>query len=736
MYYCKFHSIVSTTDLPMIVSRKWVGIVDPHRQCIPAKDETRPAGKKKKLREFFKHEGHMACFDGIFGMSSAQTDYDATLFRFPLRQDATSSRICKTTYNPDKVNENLFTSLKKEAPIILLFLKNVTSISLHKWDNAASQPTFLFRIEVGAKSKQVLQTEREKCKQIAKSYCPSSTQAELQLFTVSFLQTLPKEKPKEVHWLVLNAIGSDNSTLKKLGVELKVLPWVGIAACLSSHVPLSEAGGYRFSASAITEAYTLYCELKPILQKLHYSQVKVPLSYEDAGSINGQAFCFLPLPGYTALPVNIHGYFSVADNRRSIKWPAHDDKGKEAQWNHLLLHSLVAPAYAILLACRSSLLQYEGTLPTQNTRHITDPYAAWPVHGEVKNQTIWSELVEPALKLASEFPLLWTYADGGKWVKLSEAYFLPGSFQTNTRTTPPALAIEVLIQARLPVVSFPNALCETLRSYQTLKKLVLDHEVTPALVRKALKKHKQLSSSNSDLYAVLDYILSDDVHTTFNDVDLVGIPLLPLMSKELPFCEFETSQRAKPKYVFTSNLKDVLHFLPGVDDITVNTDVPPVLEAKLVRIAQRGKLQLQLAKRENICSSILKQSIFSWCKQQERISVWKWTPGRHGHPPVRWISSVWNWLWTKSVDLSLLEGLPLIPQSLPHDCSSVSLIEVTKVLHLITLPSLPSHIEPAMFRYILEQLGFVVVERSICFVHLQIDSYVPTLKPDLVAQQI
>ena len=731
------------TDLPMIVSGKWVGIVDPHRQCIPAKDDTRPAGKKKKLGNFFKHEGHVACFDGIFDLSSAQTDYNATLFRFPLRQDGTGSKICNTAYNPDKVKENLFSSLQKEAPIILLFLKSITNISLHEWDSAASRPTFLFRIEVDAKSRQVMQKARGNCEQMAERYCPSSTQAELQLYTTTFLQTLPEEKPKEVHWLVLNAIGSDNVELNKLGMELKVLPWVGIAANLSNHVPLPGAECYRFSASAIAEPNALHHELKPILQKLHRSQVTLPLSNEDTGSISGQAFCFLPLPGCTALPVNIHGYFSVADNRRSIKWPAHDDKGKEAQWNHLLLRSLVAPAYAILLACRSSLIQYQGTLPALNTRHITDPYAAWPVHGEVKNQAIWSELVEPTLKLASEYPLLWTQADGGKWVKLSEAYFLPGSFQTSTRTAPPSLAIEVLIEASVPVVSFPNVLCETLQFYQTLNKLVLDREVTPSLVRQALKKHKQILSlkfAHSDqysLFALLDYILSDDDHITFDDSHLVGIPLLPLMSKERPFCQFEASRQANPRYVFTSSVKDVLHFLQGVDVMTVSTDVPSGLQAKLVRIAQHGKLQLQLAKVDTICSTILKDSIFSWCKQREHTSVWRWTPGCNNHPPIRWISSVWNWLCSKSVDLSRLEGLPLIPQSLPHDCvHAVSLIEVTRSLHLITLPNLPHQIEPAMFRCILKQLGFMVVERSICFDHPKMSTYIPTLKPDLVAKQI
>ena len=735
----KTYTYFSHADLPMIVSRKWMGIVDPHRKCVCVKDETQPAGEKKRLGEFFKHKGLMACFDGIFGMSSEQTDYNATLFRFPLRQDGTVSKISSTTYSPEKVNENLFNSLKEEAPIILLFLKNVTSISVYRWD---SNVTLLFGVEVDAESKQALQTERRQSKILAENYSLSSSHAEVQLFTATFLQTLAEREYKKIHWLVLSVIGSSNMALKKLGDDLKVLPWVAIAANLPEHIHLPQ--DCSFSASAITEPSTLLQELSPFLQQLHKSQLTLPLSHEDVGSVSGKAFCFLPLPGCTALPVNVHGYFSVADNRRSIKWPAHDDKGKEARWNYELLHNLVAPAYSILLACRSSLLQYQGTQPVQNTRYITDPYAAWPVYREVKNQTIWSDLVEPTLKLASEFPLVWTQADGGMWVKLSDAYFLPGSFSSTPRILPPALAIEALIYAGIPVVNFPSALCETLQLYETLLKIVVNHEITPYLVRKALVKHKEFLRSKSTMtdqnpmYALLDYILSDCGRSTFSEKDLVGIPLLPLRSDKLPFCQFEDSLQANSNYVyiFPSNLKEVLQLLPGVDCMIVSTKIPPGLEEKLVMLANRRWLQLKLATPDNICSTILKQSVFSWCKQQKCPSVWRWTPGCSNHPPLEWITGFWNWLTSKSIQLPLLEGLPLIPQSLPQDSLHteviISLIEITKT---ISLTIIPFH-QPAMLVGILEQLGFTIVESSVCFAHPMMNSYIPTLKPALVAQQI
>ena len=35
-------------------------------------------------------------------------------------------------------------------------------------------------------------------------------------------------------------------------------------------------------------------------------------------SFHGNAFCYLPLPGPTGLPVHVHAAFALTDNRRDI----------------------------------------------------------------------------------------------------------------------------------------------------------------------------------------------------------------------------------------------------------------------------------------------------------------------------------------------------------------------------------------------------------------------------------
>ena len=43
----------------------------------------------------------------------------------------------------------------------------------------------------------------------------------------------------------------------------------------------------------------------------------------------GRAFCFLPLPAETGLPVHVHGYFELSSNRRNI-WFGDDMAGEGA----------------------------------------------------------------------------------------------------------------------------------------------------------------------------------------------------------------------------------------------------------------------------------------------------------------------------------------------------------------------------------------------------------------------
>jgi len=61
-----------------------------------------------------------------------------------------------------------------------------------------------------------------------------------------------------------------------------------------------------------------------------------------------RAFCFLPLPLKTGLPVHVNAHFALDHEARRCLWPD-DDAGAKADWNYLLVRDVVAPAYVSLL---------------------------------------------------------------------------------------------------------------------------------------------------------------------------------------------------------------------------------------------------------------------------------------------------------------------------------------------------------------------------------------------------
>jgi hypothetical protein len=81
--------------------------------------------------------------------------------------------------------------------------------------------------------------------------------------------------------------------------------------------------------------------------------VAAPLVGPDARAVArdgraGRAFCYLPLPVSTAMPVHINGYFELSSNRRDI-WHGEDMAGEgrlRSEWNALLLHDVASLAYA------------------------------------------------------------------------------------------------------------------------------------------------------------------------------------------------------------------------------------------------------------------------------------------------------------------------------------------------------------------------------------------------------
>nr|XP_016851547.1 PREDICTED: sacsin-like [Anolis carolinensis] len=131
------------------------------------------------------------------------------------------------------------------------------------------------------------------------------------------------------------------------------------------------------------------------------------------GQPPGRAFCTLPLPVTTGLPIHINGNFAVDSSRRDLR--KDDGQGNTyATWNRLLLRCLVAPLYCQLL---EELRQALGNTPLKfhsltSCRALLDSKYLWyfPCVTEDVSPP-WQELVTCVYELAHEehLPLIPVY---------------------------------------------------------------------------------------------------------------------------------------------------------------------------------------------------------------------------------------------------------------------------------------------------------------------------------------
>ena len=681
---------MNSTDLPIIVSGDTVGILDPHKKYTNLIGTEQKAGLDDSLSNFMKCPGHAACFNGIFGLDTTTDNYQGTLFRFPLRKHDAHSEITKMPYPPERVLKTLYDSFFEEAPLILLFLKHVQEISLYEGSK------LLYKVAIDPLQKSVVTAERQACKE--------STSRPNKCVLRAYSTTVQVHRggtSENYHWLIMNLIGRQTKQSQQLGF----LPWVGIAAPLPGIITLRGLNIQTDKVELILKAL-----VAPRIQR-QFSSLRASLTWTGkvVGHNQGHVFCFLPLPGKTSLPVNIHGYFAIADNRRNIVWPSHDDMNERAAWNKYLVQTLIAPAYSVLLIIRSSLLSYSGTpLPLPSTEGgITDPYAAWPLYSEVKNNEIWVELLEPTLKQVCSERILWSAAGNGKWVTPKEALFLPQSSFSNV----PEVAIKILIDASQPVVSLPHEVRDTLDKMQEYSQLLSQNVVTPARIRKTLHSSylhslvNEIAKDRDMTLQLLIYILSDVDKQTSDELE--GIKLLPLATGECT--SFSNSPNTESVYVLQSSesTDHILKCLPGMERHFVDPTLPSTLLERLFFLAERGRLQLKLWESQHILK-YLPLSLNTWSSYSPNAITWN--PGVSGHPPVSWLMLLWKCL-NSFPDLEGFQGLHIIP------IENITQKEPNRIT-LAPLPDLSINTNHYFFRSdkvmvqmgaILEKLGATVV---------------------------
>lgn len=282
--------------------------------------------------------------------------FHGTIFRFPLRKSI--SKISDNLYDSERVVD-LFESFIADAELSLLFLKNVTSVSL-KHVSADGEVNTRLQVKSRARGHAALESHSE-----------SETSTRFKVITQS------SENPKGTEWLL--------TTCKMRKGSAANLDLLAEKLCFSPQVDLAFPCG------------------------------------EERDCRESRLSCFLPLPNNqsnkTGLPVHVNACFGLTDNRREIKWQESDQKHDEhAVWNELLLKELLPQTYLGLIRDAVKLAQ-ECVLPASRV------YDLWPDITQMKHKGRWQAVALDVLQqlFRENMAVLSLAKDETKFVPPSEA---------------------------------------------------------------------------------------------------------------------------------------------------------------------------------------------------------------------------------------------------------------------------------------------------------------------------
>ena len=601
--------------------------------------------------------------------------YSGTLFRFPLRTQA--SQLSTKIYTREMVN-TLFDSLKNEASAILLFLKNVDSISLYE-RKAQSKIVHVYTARVSENSKTEVRKKRQELIQDITVYWDFTIKTTFYQFEIE--KDCPGKRSEKSKWFVANQVGTREKKLIELAQSLKLLPWIGIA---------------------------------------------FPIETIDMTCL-GRIFCFLPLPPdgdcRTGLPVQVNGYFGLTDNRRALKWPGPDCQNDDtALWNRLLLQKVGSQVYANLIV--SMVRDGSTNLPPELRAKFV--YSALPDPTRVRQE--WRCILQPFFKTILAMEIFLTTPRGNyRWINLGDAILDRLDETKGMRQEIKQVVLRTLRSAGIagiPIVSLPGRVIQIIDQFHQISGWVTVQKVTSALLCNVLRSNfdvHRLALSFEERLLVLEYAL-------LNAPDLHGVPLLPLENRQ--FIKF--SSNASVEKIFISSEKHSADLLPNMKHRLLYCNLPFQVQQKLHELGSLKATQLQHPTANDIKQLLWQNLPDDWSShhplQKETVT---WDANMKGHPSLAWLKLMWKWINENYPGhLGEFEGTPLIPVSTNPASSMARLRQNSTVIvreHSLYKETL---VLPDLVRELMLKSGCVVVEKLPSFVkHDQLFHYMSLPSP-------
>ena len=479
------NSTYHLTDVPMFVSGTKVVMFDPQASFVPGINPANP-GKmvdcsRENGRKLVQSLPHVFEPLRVFGCKLEGEDFNGTTFRFALRTEtqAKESRLSRQSHPLEKMKD-LLIQMASAAPTMLLFLKNVECIEIYDWKQSSESPTLIHRTSVSNCTENI--RNRRSYVLNAPSRVPPQPVAVDYILDIQSSGIGDVKNGGQAHaterWMVCNQLGGEKASQMASDPELshmKLIPWAGVAARLSPSMDV------------------------------------------DAG----KAYCFLPLPVNTKLPIHVNGYFELSSNRRDV-WSGSDMAGDgkaRAEWNESIVQGIAAPSYVRLLA---------GAIRTKSVTNETYEL----LFPQTSLSGIWELLCKEFMQGIREIPVLYSECVPNlKWVSPSKC-LLPHDDEDQK-------LMEILSLDQLPLVKIQRKeLKEILLKYNTCTVTATSVVIRKYFASRQSKRNGALESSERKLeFAehLLSYCLSDINAMQYSQ--LSGCQFIPLANGELGrFC--------------------------------------------------------------------------------------------------------------------------------------------------------------------------------------------------------
>ena len=315
-YGVGFNAVYNLTDAPSffikgpdIENNETLCFFDPTCRYIPDIDAHCPGSRIINLQKFRRDFPDM--LSGYLEGTLFENRETGTLFRLPLRLAA--SEISHHFKTPNELDD-LLKEFETEVLDMLLFVKNVTKITISNISSGQLVEEYTVDVSLSKENQKKRENLFRHLKTFSSAFERNKTSVLDLAHARDFYEMKVKDSKGEIRsWCIVQQIGFESN----VPIEVNVRDAYG-----NGHIGLLPQGGI---------AVLLH-------QQSETNQIE---------NRNGKAFCFLPLPIDTGLPVEVHGHFSLDHETRRTLW---EDKGSyRTQWNQLVLKAVVAPAYVAAL---------------------------------------------------------------------------------------------------------------------------------------------------------------------------------------------------------------------------------------------------------------------------------------------------------------------------------------------------------------------------------------------------